>query len=97
GLRRVAGVGESVLRGHLLEAGNAVGHALIDGEGVRPQGAGLRTGMADIDVELAVAVDIGERDTGGPAVCLGDAGLVRAVATPKPGEVEVELRDALVG
>src|ERR1043166_2100887 len=39
GLRRIAGVGESVLRGHLPESRHAVLHALIDVQGVGAQRA----------------------------------------------------------
>src|SRR6266498_3378559 len=53
--------------------------------------------MADVDVEASVAIHVGERDAGGPAIALDDSSGLRDVAKPKSAQVQVEARTALIG
>src|SRR6266511_4243791 len=53
--------------------------------------------MADVDVEASVAIHVGERDAGGPAIALDDSSGLRDVAKPKSAQVPVEARTALIG
>jgi hypothetical protein len=45
--------------------------------------------VADVDVEQAVAVDVGERDPGGPRPCASETGLVGDVPKVKLPLVQV--------
>ena len=68
-LRRVATISQAVLGGHVLELGYAVRVvALIDEQLIGATFARLFAGVTDIDVQLAVAVHISQRDTGRPRV-----------------------------
>src|SRR5206468_6416039 len=71
--------------------------AVVDEQRVGAIGTGPVAGVANVDVEPSVAVDVGQRDTGRPRPLLAESCLGGDVAEPKLAFVEVELRPALVG
>ncbi len=98
GLDRVAGVGDAVGGGPLDERGDPVRvQPLVDVELVGAALPGDFPGVADVDVQPAVAVDVGDGDAGRPGPGVRDAGCGRDVPEVEAAEVQVESGAALVG
>ena len=98
GVRGPALVGYPVPARQLHEGGHGVGaETLIDPEGIGARGRLAVAGMAEIDVEPSVAVDVGQGDAGGPwpiglhAGCRGD------VAKAERPFIQEEAGPVLVG
>ena len=92
GLRRVALVGEPVLRCHLLERWDAVlVEPLVDVQLVRARLARDEAGVADVDVEQSIAIDVGHGYSSGPGSFAANTGFVGDVPELKVALVDVEL------
>ena len=96
GLGRIARVRDAVRRRLLDEGRDAVGvQPLVDVQLVGPEFALDFAGVADVEVEPAVAVHVGESDAGGPALAVqaGFRGDVAEAELPlvqvQPGAAEI--------
>ncbi len=88
---RVSLVREAVGLRPLLEHGDPVGiESLVQVQLVGPPRPGCAAGVADVEVQEAVAVHVREGGAGRPRPLAADAGLVRHVAEPERPLVEVE-------
>ena len=100
-MRREALIGKAVAGRLLAEGGHAVRvqtlRTLIDEQLVGATFARDRAGVADVDVQPAVAVDVREGDAGCPGPVPLDAGFGGDVAEAEVALVEIEPVAALVG
>ena len=98
-LRGVTFVRHAVLLGHLLEGRHAIlVQSLVDPELIRALLGRARPGAANVDVEKAVAIDIGDGDSRRPRPTLRrDSRFARDVAKSKVTLIQIEPRSALIG